>query len=147
MKKLLPINLLLICLLSLVVLWWLFPISQFLSAPATFIGLIPLAGGLLITVLGEKQFKDAGTNIKTFNDPDILVKDGVFKYSRNPMYLGLVLVLLGVAVLLGSISSLAVVVAFFAITDRWYIRYEEGAMARRFGEEYEAYKAQTRRWL
>ena len=147
MKKLLPPALFLISILIMMLLWRLAPTSRNFTFPVSLAGLALLILGLGLTILGSRKFQQVGTNINTFNEPDILVKEGLFRYSRNPMYLGFVIALLGVSALLGSLSTLAVVIAFFVITDRWYIAFEERAMAKKFGEEYEKYKSQTRRWI
>jgi len=63
------------------------------------------------------------------------------------MYLGFLMALFGFFMLLGCLSPLFGVVLFFVITDRWYIEFEEAAMAKAFGREYPTYKTKTRRWL
>ncbi len=63
------------------------------------------------------------------------------------MYLGFVIALLGLSMLLGALSPIFVVAAFFVITERWYIRFEEQAMLRVFGDSYSLYKSKTRRWM
>ncbi len=147
MKKILPPVLFLVCIAIMVGLWWVFPIMQFLTFPIALVGILPMIVGLGITKRGADIFKKTGTNIKTFDDPDVLVTDDLYRISRNPMYLGFVIALLGLSILLGSLSSLLVVVIFFVITDRWYIQFEEKAMAKTFGDQYADYKAKTRRWL
>jgi protein-S-isoprenylcysteine O-methyltransferase Ste14 len=147
MKKLLPPTLFLICIVTMVVLWWLVPIKQLGSFPMNLLGLLPLISGVGLSTRGSEKFRKLGTNIKTFDEPNILVKDGIFQYSRNPMYLGFVIALCGVSVLLGSLSTTFVVIAFWALTDRWYIEFEERAMLRKFGEDYNTYKSQVRRWI
>jgi protein-S-isoprenylcysteine O-methyltransferase Ste14 len=113
----------------------------------------PLAGavlailGLLVTWCGAHHFTSAGTNIKTFNEPGVLVTDGLFQWSRNPMYAGFLLLLAGIAILLGAATPFLPVIVFAVIADRWYIAFEERALARKFGEEYEAYKRRARRWI
>ena len=126
MKKILPTNLLLISLIAMLGLSVFFPIKQFLFLPASLLGLLPLAAGLVITVQGSNKFEQVGTNIKTFADPDVLVTDGLYRFSRNPMYLGFVLILLGVAMLFGKASPFIAVIAYLLICDRWYIKFEEG---------------------
>jgi protein-S-isoprenylcysteine O-methyltransferase Ste14 len=147
MRKIIPPVLFVICIAIMVGLWLVFPMRVFLSWPITLIGIVPFGIGLGIAKYGAALFKKRGTNIETFNDPNILVTDGLYRISRNPIYLGFLLALLGAAILLGNLSSLFVVIAFFVITDRWYIRFEEVAMARIFGEQYAQYKMKTRRWL
>lgn len=63
------------------------------------------------------------------------------------MHLGFVLILAGAWLLLGSLSPLMGVALFVIVTDRWYISFEEKAMKSAFGEDYEAYRRRTRRWI
>lgn len=76
-----------------------------------------------------------------------LVTGGVFRWSRNPIYLGDLLILAALAVWLGQIANLALLPAFVAYIGRFQIRPEERALAARFGAEYAAYRARVRRWL
>ena len=147
MKKILPPTLFIICIAIMVGLWWLLPITQFLTFPISLIGILPFLVGLGIAKRSSDIFEKKGTNIDTFDDPDVLVTDGLFQISRNPMYLGFVTALFGLFILLGCLSPLFVVVIFFVITDRWYIEFEEAAMEKEFGYEYSKYKTKTRRWL
>ncbi len=114
---------------------------------ANMVGLAMLVFGLVMTTAAARSFNRAGTNIKTFDEPDVLVTDGWFRYTRNPMYLGFATALLGLAGVLGSTSPLFAVAAFGIVTDRWYIQFEERAMQRQFGPAYDAYRARTRRWI
>lgn len=147
MKKIIPPVLFVICIVVMVGLWLVFPIIQFVTFPISLVGILPLVAGLGIAKRGSDIFEKTGTNIETFDDPDILVTDGLYRISRNPMYLGFLVALLGVAIVLGNFSSILVVIGFFVITDRWYINFEEEVMAKKFGDQYEEYKAKTRRWL
>ena len=83
----------------------------------------------------------------TFDEPNKLVTEGIYKITRNPMYLGFVLLLIGVAVILGSASVFSIVIIFSIITDLWYIRYEERALEKKFGSAYDTYKSKVRRWI
>jgi len=147
MKKMIPPVLFVICIAIMVGLRLVFPIVQFLTLPISLVGIVPLIVGLGIAKHGADLFKKTGTNIETFNDPDILVTQGIYRISRNPIYLGFLIALLGVAIVLGNVSSILVVIGFFVITEHWYIKFEEAAMAKTFGEQYTQYKAKTRRWL
>ena len=128
-------------------LWWLFPITNFLTFPISLIGILPFLVGLGIAKWGSDIFEKKETNIETFDDPDMIVTDGLYKTSRNPMYLGFLIALFGLFILFGCLSPLFIVVIFFVITDRWYIEFEEAAMDRVFGDKFLEYKAKTRRWL
>ncbi|MDF3029106.1 MAG: Isoprenylcysteine carboxyl methyltransferase family protein [Fluviicola sp.] len=88
------------------------------------------------------------TEIHTFKTPQKLVTHGLFKYSRNPIYLGFVIALFGVWILLsGNLFSLFGVMFFFLIANFGYIPYEEKQMETIFGQEYLAYKNKVRRWI
>jgi protein-S-isoprenylcysteine O-methyltransferase Ste14 len=76
-----------------------------------------------------------------------LVQHGLYRWSRNPMYLGAVLLVAGVAVLLGSLSPLVVVIAFFVVLQEVFIRREERLLEQTFGERYRIYRTSVRRWL
>ncbi|MCY4217363.1 MAG: isoprenylcysteine carboxylmethyltransferase family protein [Flavobacteriaceae bacterium] len=87
------------------------------------------------------------TAVNTFKDPSHFIKTGPFKYSRNPIYLGLLMILIGFGLVMGSFSSFIGVIIFFIITDVWYIPFEEKRLGEIFGEEYVEYKSNVRRWL
>jgi len=114
---------------------------------ARLFGAVLVIAGVLVAAIGRAQFARARTNIHTFRDPDVLVTDGLFRFTRNPMYLGFTMVALGSAALLHALSAWAVAIAFVAVSDRWYIRHEEQALHRVFGSQYALYAARTRRWL
>jgi len=110
-------------------------------------GLALLVAGLGIAAWHARLFRRVGTNIHTFRAPQVLVTGGLFRHSRNPMYLGFVLALAGLALVLGAVTPALVAVAYAVVVDRWYIRFEEEAMARTFGEDYRRYRTRVRRWL
>jgi protein-S-isoprenylcysteine O-methyltransferase Ste14 len=147
MKRILPPTLLLLCLVLMVVSHWVFPIQTIFPIPFNLLGILPLVLGVFINISADRQFAQVGTNVKTFNEPQKLVTDGWFRYSRNPMYLGFELTLAGVWILLGSASPILEVLIFAAITDRGYIPYEEQRMTAKFSQAYEDYKRQVRRWI
>jgi protein-S-isoprenylcysteine O-methyltransferase Ste14 len=145
--RLLPPKLVLILLAVMVALWVLVPGPVLIPFPYTLVGAVIAAGGLLVTLGGARLFARVGTNIRTFNEPGVLVTDGLFRWSRNPMYLGFVLLLLGTAILLGTATPVLGPALFALVADRWYIAFEERAMQQKFGADYTAYKGRTRRWI
>jgi protein-S-isoprenylcysteine O-methyltransferase Ste14 len=147
MKRILPPTLVLICVFTMLLLHWFFPGSWLLPYPLRLAGLVPLLLGISINVVADRQFSMLGTNVNTFKDPDRLVTDGLFKYSRNPMYLGFGLIVLGVWLLLGSLAPGAGVLVYFSVTDRWYIEFEESRLTEKFGSSYRSYQSRTRRWI
>ncbi|MGR6873657.1 methyltransferase family protein [Pseudomonas sp. HK3] len=148
MKKILPPILFVIFVVLMVAVCWGMGSQHNVAYPYNLIGLVFIVVGLRLAMAGKKLFKGLGTNIMTFEKPDVLVTEGVYKYSRNPMYLGFVIALLGFSFLMGaSISSFVLTGLFFIITDRWYIGFEEQAMTSKFGSEYKEYCYSVRRWL
>lgn len=114
---------------------------------------LPWAGGVLvalgagIAVAGKRLFVRAGTNVYTFEQPDLLVSHGIYRFSRNPMYLGMVLVAAGLASVSSTLSAWLLWVAFAVAVRYWYIAYEEAAMRRVFGDRYDEYCRSVGRWL
>ena len=145
--RLLPPKLVLILLAAMAGLHLLLPGPVVVAFPYNLAGAAMAVLGTLITLYGARLFGRVGTNIRTFNEPGVLVTDGLFRWSRNPMYLGFVLLLLGTAILLGTATPFLGPALFAVVADRWYIAFEEGAMRRKFGAEYESYMRRTRRWL
>lgn len=143
----LPPLLVLVCLAAMAILALVAPGPVIATAPWTWLGAALAILGPSLAVAGARQFRKLGTNIKTFDDPDVLVTSGLFAISRNPMYLGFLLLLAGAALLMGRATPAAPVLAFFLAAQVWYIPFEERAMARRFGADYAAYRARVRRWI
>ncbi len=123
------------------------PGPSLIPAPFHWLGLVLMIIGLALALAGSRQFSRVGTTINTFDEPVHLVTDGLFRWSRNPMYLGFALGLMGLAVLLQTLAGFVLSILFIAVTDRWYIRFEEAALRRHFGAAYDHYTHQTRRWL
>lgn len=147
MKKILPPQLFYFSIVLMVLLHFLFPIKILLYFPVTLIGIAFFATGGIIAQMEKSRFAKFNTNIKPFDTPNQLLTDGFYKYSRNPMYLGFVNALLGVCLLLGSLSPLIIVLIFILVTNTLYISFEEKMMGDTFGELYFAYKNKTRKWI
>lgn len=145
--KILPPVLVAIIVIAMCLLRVVLPGPVIIPQPLNLFGLALLVAGVAVAVIGARHFDKVGTNIKTFNDPTLLVTDGLFRWSRNPMYFGLSVFLTGLAILLGTLIPFLGPLAFIVIADRWYIPFEERAMQRTFGERYDAYTHTTRRWL
>jgi len=116
--------------------------------PYNLAGLPLIITGMAMGLWGKRLFHRLDINIRPFHEPDRLVTAGLYQYTRNPMYLGLLVALLGIAVLSqGAILSFVLVLSFWLICDRWYIQYEESAMRKLFAVEYEQYCKNTPRWI
>jgi protein-S-isoprenylcysteine O-methyltransferase Ste14 len=146
MKILPPVLLMISTALMIALRQWL-PGPDVVPRPYNWLGAILIIAGLAVTLAAGQRFHRIGTNIRTFNEPTLMVTDGLFAWSRNPMYLGMAASLVGLGIALETLSPLLVAVAFIVIADRWYIRFEEAAMRRKFGGAYVAYTERTRRWF
>lgn len=123
------------------------PIAQFIHWPFRLAGLIPFLLGGWITAWADQTFKRRGTTVKPHHDPSVLVSTGPFRISRHPMYLGMTMVLLGIAVLSGSVSAFLSPIVFALIMHVKFIPREEQTMQRVFGEQFTTYKGRVRTWL
>ncbi len=130
-----------------VVLDRLFPALRLIYTPLTWAGVVPLAVGVLLIAVSAGMFRRRKTTLNPFGESSALVQGGVYRHSRNPMYLGMLLILTGVALWLGNVLAFAVPVVFVAAISRWNIRTEERLLEARFGAEYRHYKQRVRRWI
>lgn len=146
-KRILPPIYLYAAIGLMVILHVVIPGVQVLSSPLIFLGLLPLVLGVVINLLADNAFKQQGTTVKPFEESSALVITGVFRFSRNPMYLGFVLGLIGIALLLGSLTPWIVIAVFAVLMDAMFIRGEENMLAARFGQDFLEYQRQTRRWI
>jgi len=87
------------------------------------------------------------TTINTFEIPTSLVTTKIFNISRNPIYLGMVLIFFGIVIFLGSIISFAPLIAFIFLLDRFVISSEEEKLVKIFAKDYIDYKKRVRRWI
>jgi protein-S-isoprenylcysteine O-methyltransferase Ste14 len=125
---------------------WL-PIANILRDPWTDAGVVPIVLGGVIAINSALGFRRVGTAVRPFEPSTTLVTTGFYRFTRNPMYLGLTLVLLGVGVMHGSVGALLPVPAFMALIEWRFIRGEEQFLDGIFGSQYRDYRSRVRRWL
>jgi protein-S-isoprenylcysteine O-methyltransferase Ste14 len=145
--RLLPPVWLLSALGAMLLLHFLLPIATLLSWPWRWSGLPPASAGAALVLWPAVLFRAADTTIVPFRESSALVVRGPYRFTRNPIYLGMVVFLFGVALLLGSASPFAVIPPFWLVLDRRFVRAEEAMLRLRFGAEFDAYCARVRRWL
>ena len=92
-------------------------------------------------------FRKSGQDEKPWKPTPEIVERGPYRITRNPMYLGMALVLLGTAITVGAFSALLVPPIFMAIIEFRFIRPEEAMLRELFGEDFDAYCKLVRRWL
>jgi len=128
-----------------------------LAAPVfgfIFPGRLPCSTGLIllgaaISISGVVSFRRARTTVNptTPAAASTLVVSGIYNFTRNPMYLGFLMALLGWGVFLSNALALGLIPGFVIFMNRFQIRPEERALASRFGHDFSAYKTRVRRWV
>lgn len=145
--RVMPTAWLLAAIVAMIALHFLVPGVRVIPSWWNLMGLIPLALGVAINLAADRSFHQAHTTVRPFEESTALLTTGMYRLSRNPMYLGFVLILVGVGVIMRSLTPYLVVVAFAILLDRAYVTVEERMLAARFGAGWEAYRRTTRRWL
>jgi len=126
---------------------WFAPLYRWHSETLRWLGGAFVVAGLALTVAGARLFARRGTAIKPFEESSVLVTSGPYRFTRNPMYAGLIAMLIGVALLLEAASPLVVVPIFAWIIATRFVAVEERMLGERFGAAYAEYRARVRRWL
>ena len=147
LNKIMPTTYLLFAILLCVGLHILVPIYFVIPLPWNMVGLIPILIGIWLNLSADRAFKQANTTVKPFEESSALIQDGVFRFSRHPMYLGFVLLLFGISMLLRSTSPYIVMIVFAWFIDRVFIQEEERMLAAQFDEEWQGYKSRVRKWI
>lgn len=132
--------------------WWIDGMST--MADFTFPGQLILAGvflliGILIPVIAIRTFHHAETTINPFtpDEASALVIKGVYRYTRNPMYVGLLFALVALWLFFGDLFGIIPIVLFVFTLTELQIKPEEKALTEKFGDAYQDYMKQVRRWL
>lgn len=141
-----PIWLLIALLASWALNRWL-PLANLLPAPWNLSGFVPLVLGSAMSFMSAGAFRAVGTPVIPFERSTRLVTGGWFRVTRNPMYLGLVLIQAGVGMLMGTLGALLPLPVLIAILHFRFIRGEERFLEGIFGDEYRSYRGRVRRWL
>jgi protein-S-isoprenylcysteine O-methyltransferase Ste14 len=125
------------------------PIASLIRAPYTRLGVGLMVLALVPAVSAVVQFRRARTTLHPHHPEraSALVTDGVYAWTRNPMYLSLWLLVIGWSVRLGALSGMIIALCFGPLLTRAQIRAEEQALAGRFGDAYASYRAKVRRWF
>ena len=123
------------------------PVLPLFVAPYRYAGIVVIALALGLAAWGALLFRRAGTGIVPFSPATALVTRGPYRFTRNPMYLGMAGTLLGAAILMGSLTPFVVIPAFMAVIAERFILRAEAMLEQAFGSAYLDYKARVRRWL
>jgi protein-S-isoprenylcysteine O-methyltransferase Ste14 len=129
---------------------WLAPVSLLrdaLGLPARLAaGSLLIAGGLALALSAERAFRAIGTNPLPWKPATALASSGLYARTRNPMYLGLALVVFGIALALGSLWTLAMMIPGALVMHYGVVRREERYLENKFGDDYRAFMARVPRY-
>jgi protein-S-isoprenylcysteine O-methyltransferase Ste14 len=145
-KRILPPVYFITAILSMAVLHILFPIKRILPAAYSSGGVLILIGMSLI-LWAARLFTKAGTAIKPFEASTKMIVSGPYRWSRNPIYLGLAIILLGIGLAFGTLTPFAIIPLFVWLIQKNFIAHEEAMLDKSFGAAYAEYKKRIRRWL
>ena len=127
---------------------WLYPLPFLPAAvPAGWLGGIMFFAGLALLIWAAATFRRAGTQIQTTLPTSTIVDEGPYRLTRNPIYIGMFLGLIGLAVAFDSLWLIVLLVPFYLVIRYGVVAREEAYLEGKFGDVYLAYKARVRRWL
>ena len=139
--------------LSIALLMWLLnkyiPIAHFIESPWNRVGLVIIVAAGTLDLWSLFLFLKKHTTfnpMKPENTTGLVVK-GLYQYTRNPMYVGLLIILGGFGIWLGSLTPFLVLPLFYWLITEMQIKPEERVLIKKFGEDYQTYKNSVRRWL
>lgn len=146
-SRLYPPHYLLLSILSIVGIDSLLHVPFVSSAIALVGGLLFLLSGIVLAASAARLFSKAKTGIVPFSESTKLVVSGAYRFTRNPMYLGMFFCLIGVTLLVNNVLGLLVLLLFFFIIRQKFVLKEEVQMQETFGDDYAQFKARIRRWI
>ena len=124
-----------------------FPTTIFISFPYNYLGSVLILFGIAVNYWADALFKKKQTTIQPHELPNALVTSGVFRISRNPMYLGMASILVGAAFFIGSFIAFIFPLLFVLYIEIFIIPREEKNLTLQFSQKYLQYKQKVRRWI
>ena len=126
---------------------WMFPFPVSLSQIFKIAGVVLVLAGLTLAVMAVRQFSVAHTTLDPHGSVKTIVTSGVYRFSRNPIYLGFVCALIGLPLALGTYWGAALSPLLAMGLNALVIRHEEAYLEKKFGDGYAGYRSRVRRWL
>ncbi len=127
---------------------WLFPSRSFMDWRSYPVAIVLFVSGLSCVLWSASIFRRRGTEIEPASPSNkLLLVEGPYTMSRNPIYLGMTLALFGIAFFVGTLPMFLVPVVFFCLMHFVFVPFEEAKMLRQFGERYAELKRRIRRWV
>ncbi len=126
---------------------YLYPVKVLPAAISVWSGVLLILISVLMVLSAMLAFRRVGTSPDVRKPTTAISTDGVYRWSRNPMYVSLALLYLGIAAWVNSLWILLLLVPVFVVVDQGVIKREERYLEKKFGDEYLRYKSQVRRWV
>ena len=127
-----------------IILLFSFPISVDMSS---LLGLILILSSISLVFVSFRFMRKMKTTFIPDGTPEVLISSGPFKFSRNPIYLGMLTILVGLAFLMSSLSAIIIAIVFGTIINFTWIAHEEKKLHELFSEDWENYSSKVRRWI
>ena len=129
------------------VLKFMFPTPVLPTTLALVVGVVIVLAGLPMLLLAFREMIRHKTTINPSGTTTAIVSKGIYRYTRNPMYMALTLIYVGVCIAANAYWGLLLLIPLLVVVQKGIIEREEHYLTRKFGDEYLRYKAQVRRWL
>ena len=128
-------------------LYYLYPVKFLPAAISVWSGVLLILMSVLMALSALLAFRRVGTSPDVRKPTTAISTDGIYRFSRNPMYISLALLYLGIACCVNSLWILLLLIPVLVVVDRGVIKREERYLEKKFGDEYLRYKSQVRRWI
>ena len=128
-------------------------LGRFISIPFVvptilrYIGVALTVVGVLLGISAFLEFQKARTTVDPHGSATQLVRSGIYRFTRNPMYLGLLLIVIGLPLYLGLFWGILLAPVFIFLMNHLVIQHEEVYLERKFGKVYTGYQSRVRRWV
>ena len=123
------------------------PHKRIIPFPYNNFGWVFIIAGVILNLWTDNLFKKHNTTVKPYLKPSHFISKGPFRISRNPMYLGMLIILAGTSILFRSIILLIPSFLYLLVMNIFYIRKEETYLLEQFGDEFLSYKKKVRQWI
>lgn len=130
-----------------IALQFLLPAERLIPFPYNQLGWLLILTGVALNLWTDHLFKKHNTTVKPFLNPSHFIVYGPFRISRNPMYLGMLFIIAGTAVLFKSVLLLLPAVLYIQVMNLFYISKEEAMLKKQFGSKFFEYKKKVGKWI